>query len=57
MGHLPAEHGRSFNRIHELRLTADYLAAPVALDKAKQAIEEAEAFVAAIRALLDEPPA
>ena len=51
-GRLPPERGRSLNRIHELRLTADYLAAPVPLDKARQAIEEAAAFVAAIRRLL-----
>ena len=54
-GHLPTELGRSLNRIHELRLTADYLSEPVSLDKARRAIEEAEAFVAAIRVLLDRP--
>jgi len=54
--HLPAELGRSLNRVHELRLTADYITAPVPLDKARQAIEEAARFVAVIRELL-RPPA
>jgi uncharacterized protein (UPF0332 family) len=52
-GHLSPEMGRSLNRVHELRLTADYLSTPVPLEKAKQAIEEAATFVAAIRELLD----
>jgi uncharacterized protein (UPF0332 family) len=51
-GRLSPELGRSLNRVHELRLTADYLAEPVPLDKAKQAIDEAVAFVAAIRELI-----
>jgi uncharacterized protein (UPF0332 family) len=50
---LPPELGRSLNRIHELRLTADYLAEPVPLDKARQVIEEAATFVAAIRKLME----
>jgi uncharacterized protein (UPF0332 family) len=45
--------GRSLIGVHELRLTADYLSTPVPLEKAKQAIEEAATFVAAIRELLD----
>lgn len=51
-GKLPAELGRSLNRVHELRLSADYLAAPVSLDRAKRAIEEAESFVRQVRDLL-----
>jgi uncharacterized protein (UPF0332 family) len=54
-GRLSPELGRSLNRIHELRLTADYLAMPVPLEKAGQAIEEAAAFVAAIRELVKLP--
>jgi uncharacterized protein (UPF0332 family) len=54
-GRLASELGRSLNRVHELRLTADYLATPVPLDKARQAIEEAAAFVTAIRELLNTP--
>ena len=51
-GHLPAEYGRSFNRVHELRLTADYLAEPVPTEKAQWAIDEATSFLAAISGLL-----
>lgn len=56
-GKLPAELGRSLNRIHELRLTADYLAEPVSVDKARWAIDEAESFVREIRQLLTPPAA
>lgn len=54
-GNLPTERGRALNRVQELRLTADYLAEPVPLDKAKWAIEEADSFVAAVVALLLQP--
>jgi len=56
---LDSEFGRAINRVQELRLTADYLAEPVPLDKAKWAIEEADRFVAAVSALLlqSKPPA
>ena len=54
-GNLPTECGRALNRVQELRLTADYLAEPVPLDKAKWAIEEADSFVAAVAALLLQP--
>jgi uncharacterized protein (UPF0332 family) len=52
---LPSELGRALNRVQELRLTADYLAEPVPLDKAEWAINEADGFVAAISALLLQP--
>lgn len=52
---LPAELGRALNRVQELRLTADYLAEPVPLDKATWAIEEADGFLAAVSALLLQP--
>ena len=55
-GRLNPELGRSLNRVQELRLTADYIPAPVPADKAEWAIGEAEAFVTAIRDLLTEPP-
>jgi uncharacterized protein (UPF0332 family) len=54
-GRLPTELGRALNRVQELRLTADYLADPVPLDKAKWAIEEADGFLAAVAALLLQP--
>jgi uncharacterized protein (UPF0332 family) len=54
-GRLPAELGRSLNRVQELRLTADYLAEPVSSEKATWAVEEADAFVASIQWLLTQP--
>lgn len=54
-GRLPTELGRALNRVRELRLTADSLAEPVPLDKAKWAIEEADGFVVAVSALLLQP--
>ena len=54
-GHLPSELGRSLNRVHELRLTADYIAELVPIDKAKAAIAEAETFVASVQQLLAQP--
>jgi uncharacterized protein len=54
-GYVSAELGRSLNRVHELRLTADYLAEPVPLGKARQAIDEAATFIASIRQLLGRP--
>ncbi len=54
-GKLPAECGRALNRVQELRLTADYLAEPVSLDKAQWAIQEADRFVAAVSGLLLQP--
>jgi len=56
-GKLPVELGRSFNRIHELRLTADYLAEPIPLNKAEREIEEAETFVRQVQAFLNNPSA
>ena len=53
-GPLPAEFGRSLNRVQELRLTSDYLAEPVPLDKAKWAVQEAEEFVVGIQRILDQ---
>ncbi len=54
-GRLPAELGRSLNRVHELRLTGDYLAEPVPLEKARWAVQEADTFVSAIQQLLTQP--
>jgi len=48
-GLLPTAFGRSLNRVQELRLTGDYLAAPVPTDKAEWAVREAETFAAAVR--------
>jgi len=54
-GLLSSELGRALNRVQELRLTADYLAEPVSLDKAQWAIQEADRFVDAISGLLLQP--
>jgi uncharacterized protein (UPF0332 family) len=54
-GLLPAELGRSFNRVQELRLAGDYLAEPVPLEKAEWAILEADTFIAGVRQLLVQP--
>jgi uncharacterized protein (UPF0332 family) len=54
-GLLPAELGRTLNRVQELRLTGDYLADPVPLEKARWAVQEADTFVTAIRKLLTQP--
>ena len=55
-GRLAAAFGRSLNQVQELRLTGDYLAEPVPLEKAKWAVQEAKAFVAAIQQLLTDKP-
>lgn len=54
-GRLPAELGRSLNRVYELRLTGDYLAEPVPLERARRAVQEADTFVAAVQRLLTPP--
>ena len=55
-GRLAAEFGRSLNRVQELRLTGDYLAEPVPLERARWAVQEADAFVAAVPHLLTTEP-
>jgi hypothetical protein len=52
---LPAELGRSLNRVQELRLAGDDLAEPVPLEKAAWAIQEADMFVANIQRVLTQP--
>jgi uncharacterized protein (UPF0332 family) len=54
-GLLPPELGRAFNRVHELRLSGDYLADAVPVDKAREAIDAAAAFIAAVQHLLNQP--
>jgi uncharacterized protein (UPF0332 family) len=56
-GRLPAELGRSLNRVQELRLIGDYLAEPVPLEKARWAVQEADTFVVGIQRLLTQPKA
>ena len=49
-GILPVALGRTFNRLHEIRLIADYSGDPVERDLVESALEEAAGFVDAIQA-------
>lgn len=51
-GLLDAGFGRAFNKVQDMRLLADYSAEPPPLDDAQSAVEQAEAFVAAVRGLI-----
>ncbi len=51
-GLVAVEHGRSLNKVEDLRLIADYKGDPVSADKAAWALEEAVAFVAVIDEML-----
>jgi uncharacterized protein (UPF0332 family) len=48
-GLIDAKHGRSFNQVHRLRQLADYTGDPVSVDDATWALDQAEAFVTAIK--------
>ena len=48
--HVSAEHGEALNRVQRFRQLADYSGDPVGAENAKLAVEQAEAFVAAIHA-------
>ena len=48
-GHIDAHFGRAFNRAHDIRLLADYNAEPPSIEEAKWLVDQAEAFVAAIK--------
>jgi len=54
-GQIVAPHGRAFNKVQEVRLLADYSAEPPSVDEARQAAEQAEAFVSAVRNLIAGP--
>lgn len=51
-GLIAVEHGRSLNKVEDLRLIADYKDDPVSADKATWALEQAVKFVAVIDDLL-----
>lgn len=51
-GLIDAGFGRAFNKVQDIRQLADYSAEPPPLDEAQSAVEQAEAFVAAIRAMI-----
>jgi uncharacterized protein (UPF0332 family) len=52
-GLIAADLGRAFNRLHELRLIADYRGDSIESDSARQAYADASAFIAAVAAPLD----
>jgi uncharacterized protein (UPF0332 family) len=52
-GLITADLGRAFNRLHELRMIADYRGDSIDSDSARQTYADASAFVAAVAALLD----
>jgi uncharacterized protein (UPF0332 family) len=48
-GHMSADHGEALNRVQRFRQLADYSGDPISPENAKLAVEQAEAFVAAVR--------
>ena len=55
-GRLPAVFGKSLNRAHEIRLLADYSGDSVETTDAAELVRGAGEFLAAVKALLDNPP-
>lgn len=55
-GLVAIEHGRSLNKVEDLRLIADYKGDPVSVDKAAWALEQAVKFVAVIGDMLKPGP-
>lgn len=53
---VPLALGRAFNRVHEMRLVADYKGDPIEMGLAAWAVEQAEHFVQALRGELSESP-
>lgn len=51
-GLVAVEHGRSLNKVEDLRLIADYKGDPVTLENAAWALEQSENFLLAIQALI-----
>jgi uncharacterized protein (UPF0332 family) len=54
-GLVAIEHGRSLNKVEDLRLIADYKGDPVTLENAAWALEQSEKFLAAVQALIAKP--
>jgi len=52
-GLLDAAFGRAFNKVQDMRRLADYSSEPPPLAEAQWAVEQAEAFVAAIGSLVE----
>lgn len=49
-GRVSIELGRALNRVEEIRLVADYKGDPVEIERAQWAVQQAEEFVAVMRA-------
>lgn len=54
-GLVAVEHGRSLNKVEDLRLIADYKGDPVTLENAAWALEQSEKFLAAVQVLINQP--
>lgn len=54
-GLVAVEHGRSLNKVEDLRLIADYKGDPVTLENAAWALEQSEKFLAAVQVLIHQP--
>ena len=54
-GLVAVDHGRSLNKVEDLRLIADYKGDPVTLKNAAWALEQSEKFLAAVQALIAKP--
>ena len=55
-GLIEVSHGRSLNKVEDLRLIADYRGDPVSTENAAWALEQATKFVDAIRELIRKTP-
>ena len=51
-GLLATEHGKAYDKLFELRLTADYTVTGIDADQATRSLRQAEALVAEMRRLL-----
>jgi uncharacterized protein (UPF0332 family) len=51
-GLVAVDHGRSLNKVEDLRLIADYKGDPVTLENAAWALEQAEKFLAVVWGLV-----
>ena len=54
-GLIAVEHGRSLNKVEDLRLIADYKGDPVSLENAAWAVEQSHNFLTVVQALVDRP--
>ncbi|MBK7002588.1 MAG: HEPN domain-containing protein [Rhodoferax sp.] len=53
-GRIAVEHGRSLNKVEDLRLIADYKGDTVTLENAEWALEQARKFLAAVQTWIDQ---